>query len=105
MKDINRGQGKLNTNVMDEDRKEFTDHETGNRFGLPDDSSVKQLPSRLQPDQVARLQFFQEMEPLTCTIRTVHFTKSKVKYDVDIWLPGKTSTRVYNVDSVFLVAL
>lgn len=63
------------------------------------------LPSALQPNQVADLCFFEMMMPLTCTIRTVHFTASKVKYDVDVWLPDNTSTRIHNIDSVFLTAI
>lgn len=88
---------------MDENRKEFTDKDANNKFGIPGDTSILELPSRLQPNQVAKLQFFEEMLPLTCTVRTVHFTKSKVKYDVDIWLPDDTTTRAHNVDSVFIV--
>jgi hypothetical protein len=71
-------------------------------YGLPDRDDIIKLPSSLQPGQVAKLCFFQMMQPLTVTVRTVHFTKSKVKYDLDVWLPDDTNTRIYNIDSVFI---
>lgn len=67
-----------------------------------------QLPSALQPNQVAKLQFTKEMPPMTATVRAVHFYIDKVKYDLGLWLgdgsvdnPEK-ETRIYNVDSAFV---
>ena len=123
---MNREQGKLNMNTMNQEqliqkitgilREELTKPEGYNpesstvhyegetvKYGLlPATDGRVELPSQLQPRQVAKLCFFQMMLPLTVTVRTVHFTLSKVKYDVDVWLPDDTTTRIYNVDSVFL---
>ena len=41
----------------------------------------------------------------TSTVRNVHFSESKVRYDLDVWLKsegGNVSTRIYNVDSCFV---
>lgn len=67
-----------------------------------------QLPSNLQPNQVCYLQFRKSDNPLTATVRCVHFYIGKVKYDLGIWLGDGTvddpeyETRIYNVDSVFV---
>lgn len=68
-----------------------------------------ELPSNLQVNQVGRLQFKKEMPPITVTVRGVHFYKGKVKYDLGLWLGEGTvdspefESRIYNVDSVFVV--
>lgn len=65
------------------------------------------LPSNLQVNEVAKVKFKENCE-FTATIRGVHFFKSKVKYDLGLWLgDGSTNnpeieTRIYNVDSVFV---
>ncbi len=67
-----------------------------------------QLPSNLQPNQVCKLQFRKEDNPLTATVRGVHFYIGKVKYDLGLWLGDGSvdnpeyETRIYNVDSVFV---
>ncbi len=73
-----------------------------------EDSNPTQLPSQLQPNQTCHLQFRPTDEPLICTVRCVHFTVSKVKYDLGLWLGDGTvdypefETRIYNVDSNFV---
>lgn len=73
----------------------------------PDSDSI-QLPSALQPNQVAKLQFRQNDEPLTATVRGIHFYPGKVKYDLGLWLGDgsvdnpEIETRIYNVDSAFV---
>jgi len=68
-----------------------------------------QLPSALQPNQVAKLKFREKDEPLLCTVKAVHFYVGKVKYDVSLWLGNGTvdnpeyESRIYNVDSIFFV--
>ena len=67
-----------------------------------------QLPSAFQPLQVVKLKFRPKDKPFTATVRAVHFTPSKVKYDLGLWLGDGTvddperETRIYNVDSIFL---
>lgn len=39
---------------------------------------------------------------ISATVRGVHLYKGAVKYDLDIWLHGNSSTRIYNVDSNFV---
>ncbi len=71
-------------------------------------SNSIELPSALQPNQVCHLQFRKEDLPLIATVRCVHFTVSKVKYDLGLWLGeggvdnADTETRIYNVDSIFV---
>lgn len=66
------------------------------------------LPSALQPNQVAKLQFRKNDEPIMATVRGVHFYPGKVKYDLGLWLGDgsvddpKYESRIYNVDSVFV---
>lgn len=66
------------------------------------------LPSNLQPNQVAKLKFRENDEPLTATVRGVHFYPGKVKYDLGLWLGDGSvdnpeyESRIYNVDSVFV---
>ena len=77
---------------------------------LFDDAPIEmpQLPSNLQVNQVAKLQFRSSDEPFICTVRCVHFYASKVKYDLGLWLGDRsvdnpeTETRIYNVDSAFV---
>lgn len=42
---------------------------------------------------------------MRATIRAVHFYRGKVKYDLDIWTGEgiNETTRIYNVDSCFVV--
>lgn len=69
-----------------------------------------QLPSNLQPNQVCYLQFRKEDKPFTATVICVHFTVSKVKYDLGLWIGEGTvdnpeyETRIYNVDSAFVTS-
>lgn len=71
-------------------------------------SNSIQLPSALQPNQVAKVKFRSNDEPLIATVRGVHFYIGKVKYDLGLWLGDgsvdnpETETRIYNVDSVFV---
>lgn len=66
------------------------------------------LPSNLQPNQVAKLQFRMNDIPFNATVRGVHFFPGKVKYDLGLWLGDGSvdnpeyETRIYNVDSVFV---
>jgi len=63
------------------------------------------LPSQFHHQQVVKLTFDPE-HPLIATVRAVHFFIDKVKYDLDVWVGkgGNDSTRIYNVDSVFVEA-
>lgn len=36
------------------------------------------------------------------TVKAVHFTNSKVKYDLEIKFSGDWTTRVYNIDSILV---
>jgi hypothetical protein len=63
---------------------------------------LNSLPSKVQIRQVVALKFTKNMEPLMATVLAVHFTESKVRYDLRIWLDDDLETRIYNVDSVFV---
>ena len=77
------------------------------KLELEEVSNSIKLPSAHQPLQVVRLQFRKTDEPILATVRGVHFTVSKVKYDLGLWLGDGTvddpeyETRIYNVDSIF----
>jgi hypothetical protein len=62
-----------------------------------------ELPSNLQINQVVYIKFEKEGKALTGTIRSVHFYESKVKYDIDVWLEDNESTRIYNIDSLYVI--
>lgn len=66
------------------------------------------LPSKYQVNDHVRLDFFDAGFVKNCTIIKVHFTESKVLYDVDVTIGtdvnGKPNkTRLYNIDSCFVV--
>lgn len=72
--------------------------------------SVSKLPSRYQIDDKVVVSFGLSGRIENCKVIKVHFTKSKVLYDIEIAiecedLDGKESTsytRVYNIDSCFV---
>ena len=59
-------------------------------------------PSMFNLYQVVSLQF--KEEPITATIRGVHFFNNNTKYDLQLWLKG-TDTRIYNVEEKFIKSL
>lgn len=73
-----------------------------------DEPNSMHLPSTFQPLQVVKVKFRPNDIPFVATVRAVHFTVSKVKYDLDLWLSDGSvdnpefETRIYNVDSVFV---
>ncbi len=75
---------------------------------LTEKENSMRLPSNLQPNQVCKLKFREDDNPITATVRGVHFYIGKVKYDLGLWLGDGTvdnpeyETRIYNVDSVFV---
>lgn len=82
-------------------------------FEVTDEAGLSggKLPSSLQINQVCKLQFRPDDKPIYATVRCVHFTASKVKYDLGLWLGDGTvdspeyETRIYNVDSAFVTAV
>jgi hypothetical protein len=58
--------------------------------------------SRYGTQRVVAFQLDERMPKYTATVKAVRFYPGKVKYDLDIWLKGNTSTRLPNVDSVFV---
>lgn len=61
------------------------------------------LPSRFQVKEVVN--FILNETTHTSTVNAIHFTESKVRYDLDVWINkdgGNSSTRIYNVDSCFV---
>jgi hypothetical protein len=86
----------------------FVDHTwSGIGMGLEDLVKMDQsLPSMFQVKQV--VDFILNDTRHKTTINAVHFTESKVRYDLDIWIAkegGNSSTRIYNVDSCFVEAI
>lgn len=80
----------------------------------------KSLPSRFQIGEKVKLNFFSAGELSRGEVIKIHFSESKVLYDVEIvvstedeadkpdeqardYLPQIMVTRLYNVDSVFVV--
>lgn len=70
---------------------------------------VLRLPSQHQVDDQVNLCLMPEDEnlktfpALTATVTGVHFYKGKVKYDLEIKFYGDYSTRIYNIDSLFVL--
>lgn len=67
--------------------------------------SVRRLPSRFQIDDKVELNFNDAGQINNCEIIKVHFSESKVLYDVEIAFhveKEEFSTRLYNVDSCFV---
>ncbi len=76
------------------------------------------LPSRFQIGDKVKLDFYGSGNVENCKVIKVHFTESKVLYDVDVngnfdtlkdvidqeevKLNNSWSTRLYNIDSVFV---
>lgn len=65
------------------------------------------LPSQHQIGDEVRVVFptSQEEEVVACRaeVIAVHFYEGKVKYDTELKLSPSNSTRIYNVDSVFVI--
>lgn len=71
------------------------------------DKLKPKLPSAHQIDDPVKLCLMQNGEripQIDCEVHTVHFTKSKVKYDLVVILDPEQNlaTRMYNVDSAFV---
>lgn len=70
----------------------------------PEEDRGVLLPSRYKHNDPV---FFKFGDVKICAmIHAVHFTISKVKYDLDLFsvtTDGEDSTRIYNVDSVYVV--
>lgn len=68
------------------------------------------LPNAFFVNQVVYLQFRKSDQPITSTVRGVHYYSNKVKYDLGLWLGDgsvddpERETRIYNVDSEFITA-
>jgi hypothetical protein len=54
----------------------------------------------LIPKSAKCLEFF---PGIPCTVHAVHITPGKVRYDLDLEFYGEYGTRVYNIDSVFVL--
>lgn len=71
-------------------------------------SQRRLLPSQFQVNDRVKLDFFKEGTVTGCKIIKIHFSESKVLYDVEISSTYKNkpdekwSTRLYNVDSNFV---
>jgi hypothetical protein len=76
---------------------------------------ILELPSAHQLNQVVKVYFStnkygeinKDVAPLKGTIRGAHFYPGKVKYDVELFWntdDGGEHTRIYNIDSIFIVA-
>jgi uncharacterized Fe-S cluster-containing radical SAM superfamily enzyme len=80
----------------------------------------KTLPSRFQLGDKVKLNFFAAGEVTRGEVVKIHFTDRKVLYDVEIvistldeadkpdeqmidYLPDISTTRLYNIDSVFVI--
>lgn len=74
-----------------------------------ENSEEIQLPSRYQVDDKVLLCLMPEgnisdsFPGLISIVRGVHFFRGKVKYDLEIKFYGDISTRIYNVDSIYVL--
>jgi len=73
-------------------------------------NTIGRLPSHFQIDDPVRLAFGDAGGVINCRVIKVHFSDSKVFYDVDVEMhfageEEKFYTRLYNVDSAFVEEL
>ena len=98
-KDLNWGQSKLNRHIMQ--RRNDNNHvEYPSRFAL--NQGVKIYFSTNQYGEINT-----DTLALNGTVRGVHFYEGKVKYDIELFWTnenGGVHTRIYNVDSLYVVA-
>lgn len=74
--------------------------------GLIADKPEYKLPSQFQIGDIAWFTFDPENEGglgAKCEILCVHYYPGKVKYDLEIELSDQSHTRMYNIDSDFVV--
>lgn len=64
-------------------------------------SKVVRLPCKYQMGEKVSVSEGVNVSIKTAVVIAVHFYKSKVKYDIDVWM-DKFSTRFYNVDEFIL---
>lgn len=67
-----------------------------------DESNI--LPSRFQIGDEVLVNMFEAGYIKNCKVIKIHFTKSKVSYDLEIDTEN-LFTRLYNIDSVFIDSL
>lgn len=79
----------------------FVDHTwSGVGFNLESLSKVIKLPSKYQIDDMVSYELGKGGIPGRVT--AVHFFPNKVKYDMDLHIVDGDTTRVYNVDSIYV---
>jgi hypothetical protein len=61
------------------------------------------LPSHFQLHDKARL-CFNKVDSIPVKVNGVHFFSGKVKYDLEVEIPDEVTTRIYNVDSCFVLS-
>lgn len=61
------------------------------------------LPSKFQIGVSVKLSLSKYKDDFEAKILAVHFYEGKVKYDLEIPIEGETPTRIYNIDSVFVL--
>lgn len=67
-------------------------------------NKTKLLPSKYQIGDIVSVNFYRDDILITkCKIIKVHFTKGKILYDLEVPINEYGSTRLYNIDSVFVV--
>jgi len=70
---------------------------------LTGNDPLRLLPSRFQIGDSVELEFYGNGRIKNCKVIKVHFTESKVLYDVSVNHPAEDNyTRLYNIDSVFI---
>lgn len=70
-------------------------------------SKIAWLPSLFKDGDKAWFTFDPENQQgmgANCEILCVHFYPGKVKYDIEVTLSDGTTTRLYNIDSCFVVS-
>jgi hypothetical protein len=76
---------------------------SGVGFGWEGITKIVELPSQHQVGEAVKLSLAKDKEDFNATVIAVHFYKGKVKYDLEIPIYGKQPTRIYNIDSCFVL--
>jgi len=70
-------------------------------------TNVSELPSEHQIGDRVSLSIHQSLEEkpsqLTAKVLAVHFYENRVKYDLEIPIADEPPTRIYNIDSCFII--
>lgn len=64
---------------------------------------MRLLPCKYQIDEEVDIFFGTDVPPMKCKVVKVHFNNPKVSYDLEYKIGDGLFTRLYNIDSAFII--